>query len=265
MGYRKDEIIGREHRMFCPSEYAAGTQYREFWQSLRAGRFFTGLVERINRHGEPVWLEATYNPVLDEEGKPYRVVKFASDVTRRILQARAEHENAEAASRVSQEAEALSEQGEEIIRNTISQMHALSTQMNDSSGQVSGLGEKTRQITSIVNTIKEIADQTNLLALNAAIEAARAGETGRGFAVVADEVRKLAERTASATGDIAVMIEEIQGETRAVIDSMQTSLQGVEHSVTLVNEAGTAIKQIHDDAARVVTAVQSLKNSNSPS
>jgi len=259
MGYRRDELMGRHHRILCKPEYAASADYTEFWRSLARGRFFTGLIERMTRHGQTIWLEASYNPVLDEKGQVSRVVKFASNITERIERAQAERNSAETASQVSQEAEALSAHGETIIRDTITQMDQLSGQMNAATQQVSGLGEKTRQITSIVNTIKEIADQTNLLALNAAIEAARAGETGRGFAVVADEVRKLAERTTLSTADIARTIEEIQAETHAVIDSMDQSRQGVESGVKLVSDAGAAIKQIHDDAARVVAVVQALK------
>ncbi|MEN3112070.1 PAS domain-containing methyl-accepting chemotaxis protein [Uliginosibacterium paludis] len=260
MGYGADEIVGKHHRMFCTPAFAASNEYAELWRKLRSGECFTGLIERVSRQGEPVWLEASYNPVVDENCRAYRVVKIARDVTARVLQAQAERESAERASEVSQSAETLSARGEIVIRDAVRQMEELSTRMNAASTQVAGLGQKTSQITSIVNTIKEIADQTNLLALNAAIEAARAGESGRGFAVVADEVRKLAERTAFSTADISRMITEIQGETLAVIGSMDTSRQGVESGVRMVSEAGATIRQIHDDACKVVEVVRQLKS-----
>ncbi len=114
-------------------------------------------------------------------------------------------------------------------------MQSIAAIVEQSAGLVNALGEQTTRITSIVNTIKEIADQTNLLALNAAIEAARAGETGRGFAVVADEVRKLAERTSKSTGEIGQMIAGIQAETASVNASMNNGLNEVNEGVDLAS------------------------------
>ncbi len=258
MGYRAEEIRGRHHRIFCREEYASSPEYREFWNGLGRGEYFTGQVERVARGGRTVWLEASYNPVKDEQGVPYKVIKFASDITEKVMHHQAESQSARIAYDISLETEKVASSGEQIILQATEKMHELSRQVQGSSLQVKNLGEETQQITSIVNTIREIADQTNLLALNAAIEAARAGESGRGFAVVADEVRKLAERTSGSTSEITRMIETIQNESRAVIDSMRQSQKEVAEGVSLANGAGDAINQIRDGARRVVDAVQKI-------
>jgi methyl-accepting chemotaxis protein len=84
MGYEIDDIQGEHHRIFCETEYANSTDYKRFWQKLNRGEFDTGRYKRIGNHGKTVWIQATYNPVLDLNGKPYKVVKFASDITAQV-------------------------------------------------------------------------------------------------------------------------------------------------------------------------------------
>jgi methyl-accepting chemotaxis protein len=258
MGYTLDEVRGRHHRMFCENSYSGSSAYHQFWSKLNQGEFFSGTYSRLTKNAKTVWLEATYNPILDENGQPYCVIKFASDVTANVQRMEAEKTNAQTAYRISCETEQLSSEGERIILNTIDKMRALSDQVGNSSSRVQDLGAQTARIGFIVNTIKDIADQTNLLALNAAIEAARAGESGRGFAVVADEVRSLAERTSKSTHEISEMISNIQRDSEAVIGSISSSMVGVEEGMNLVNEAGSAIGQIKAGAEKVVQVVQNF-------
>lgn len=261
MGYRESDIVGRHHSIFCTPAYASSPSYQKLWSDLAAGHYFGGECERVARDGRTVWLEATYNPVRDESGKPYRVIKIASDISAKVMRNQAIQSSAHTAYEVSLETEALVEAGEMIIHRTLEKMQGLSTHVKASSEQVSNLGQQTHAISSIVKTIREIADQTNLLALNAAIEAARAGETGRGFAVVADEVRKLAERTSSSTNEISQMIGKIQSGSRTAIESMASSLSEVEEGVLLANETGEAIGKIRPGAQKVVAVVQEVNAS----
>lgn len=260
MGYAEIEVISQKHSKFCKAEYATSQEYADFWSRLRNGDFFSGQFERVNKSGNTVWLEATYNPVFDSNGKVSKVVKFASDITERINLHQAQKEGAETAYQVASETRDISDKGAETILTTVSKIKEISVLFDESAKKVDSLGIKTQSITKIVNTIKEIADQTNLLALNAAIEAARAGESGRGFAVVADEVRKLAERTTKSTKEISNMIGEIQSESSNVTSSMKDGLVAVEEGVKFANLAGESIEQIKTDAQKVVSVIEDLSS-----
>ena len=260
MGYSLAQIQGKHHRLFCTAELANSAAYSEFWKRLNQGELFNGQFERVDKHGQVVWLEANYNPVYDASGRLCKVVKFASDVTARVLQHAADAQSAAQAYHLSLNTQEMAEKGAEVIQKTASGMREIAVDIDTSSQLIAKLGERSQQITAIVNTIRGIADQTNLLALNAAIEAARAGEQGRGFAVVADEVRQLAARTSGSTAEISGMIAMIQDETRQAIDSMDATRDRAAQGVELANQAGTVILQIREGTGEAVQAVSAFAN-----
>lgn len=261
MGYSAGEVIGKHHRLFCPTDLTGSGEYENFWRDLQAGHHFNGQFCRLNKSGAPVWLEASYNPVLNEDGQVVRIVKTASDVTAQVRRYQAEKESTATAASAAQETERISAHGEAVILETVARIQSISRAVDEAAAQVNSLGQRTADISLITSTIKEIADQTNLLALNAAIEAARAGESGRGFAVVADEVRKLAERTTRSTEEITRMVVAIQTENKAVTANMNTNLTQVAEGVRLANSAGDAIHRIREEAKRVVDVIEQLKDS----
>jgi len=141
--------------------------------------------------------------------------------------------------------------GGSIVDATLTKMKVIAESVGATAKKMEELGRSSDQIGRIIGVIDDIADQTNLLALNAAIEAARAGEQGRGFAVVADEVRKLAERTTTATKEIAQMIKNIQDETKVAVVAMESGTKQVEEGVTSTAKAGDSLRAIIQMSERV--------------
>ncbi|MCF5052875.1 PAS domain-containing protein [Pseudomonas syringae] len=260
MGYSLAQIQGKHHRMFCAPEEYNSAEYQNFWKRLNAGEFVAARFKRVDSHGRTVWLEATYNPVMDANDQLYKVVKFATVITDQVNQEQAVAEAANIAYSTSLHTDSSAQRGTAVVTQAVDVMRDLATHMQQAGEGIEALNAQSQVIGSIVKTISGIAEQTNLLALNAAIEAARAGEQGRGFAVVADEVRQLASRTSKATEEIVGVVRQNQDMARDAVALMTDGRLQAEHGLALAAEAGTVIVEIQDGAQKVVSAVGQFAN-----
>lgn len=166
--------------------------------------------------------------------------------------------NAKTGATAADNAAATAKNGTQTVKQTIQGMHNIKAKVGLSAQKVHEMGQRSDQIGAIVETIEDIASQTNLLALNAAIEAARAGEHGKGFAVVADEVRKLAEKSATATKEIAGLIKSIQATVTDAVRAMNEGSEEVELGVTRANESEQALLKILSAAESVNLQVSKI-------
>jgi methyl-accepting chemotaxis protein len=238
MGYSLGEIQGKHHSMFVPPEERNSSAYRAFWESLNRGQYQAGEYKRIANGGREVWIQASYNPILDLDGKPFKVVKYASDITAQAM-ARKKAERARALiDQVAEGSQAMSTSIQEISESMVKSRQTTASavgRVEAADIQAQRLSSTTQAMGGIVKLIGDITGQINLLALNATIESARAGEAGRGFAVVAAEVKNLANQAKQATDKIGSEIESlnsVSGDVVSTLSAIRAAIESVNEYVT---------------------------------
>ncbi len=275
LGYTLAEVKGRPHAMFVEPAYAASAEYRQFWDALRQGSYQAAQFRRIGKGGREVWIEASYNPILDLSGKPFKVVKFATDITphRTLLrnlktivddnfgaidvalvrstdQAQVAQGAVQETSGNVQTVAASAEQLAASVKEIADTMAKSKLAVDAAHGQLAGadqaiqkLSAMSQSMVGVIGLIRDIAGQINLLALNATIESARAGEAGKGFAVVASEVKNLARQAGNATDKIAQEIDSLQAVSQEVVAALGTIGTSITAVLDHVTSTAGAVEQ----------------------
>ncbi|WP_342735898.1 PAS domain-containing methyl-accepting chemotaxis protein [Bradyrhizobium sp. B117] len=268
LGYPLAEIKGKHHSMFVEPSERDGAAYREFWAALNRGQYQAAEYKRIGKGGKEVYIQASYNPILDLNGKPFKVVKYATDTTRQVL-VRMGNERVrgmmESVAAGSEELNAsVREISEAMTKSRETAMSAVD-QVAAADAQAQRLTEAAQAMSGIVEMINSITGQINLLALNATIESARAGEAGRGFAVVASEVKSLANQAKQATdkigqeigslngisGDVVSALGSIKQAINNVSEYVTSTAAAVEEQSTVTNEMSTSMQRAAAEAAAI--------------
>ena len=246
VGYTLDEVKGKHHSMFLEPADRGTAEYAEFWASLNRGIYDAKEYKRVGKGGRQIWIQASYNPIFDLNGKPFKVVKYATNITEQVVG----RMKAERARSLIESVAAGSEQMNASIRE-ISETMVKSRQTAESAvNQVETADVQAQRLTSaahsmggIVGMIGDITGQINLLALNATIESARAGEAGRGFAVVAAEVKNLANQAKQATDKITNEIESLNGISGDVVGALISIKQAIQHVNEYVTSTAAAVEE----------------------
>jgi methyl-accepting chemotaxis protein len=268
MGYLLSEIQGKHHKMFVEPAMRDSAEYKEFWAALNRGQYQAGEYKRIGNGGKEIWIQASYNPILDLNGNPFKVVKYATDVTRQVLVRMGNERVRGMMESVAAGAEELSASVREISSAMVKSKETASgavARVEDADREAQRLNQAAQSMSGIVQIIQDITGQINLLALNATIESARAGEAGRGFAVVASEVKNLASQAKQAaekiteeidslngiSGDVVGALSAIRREMQNVSEYVTSTAAAVEEQTTVTGEMSASMQRAAAEAAAI--------------
>ncbi|MGI4891641.1 MAG: methyl-accepting chemotaxis protein [Janthinobacterium lividum] len=250
LGYTSTEVVGNKHSMFIEIAEVSSPEYASFWDKLRRGEFHSAIYKRIGKGGRVVWISATYNPILDLNGKPWKVVKYATDITGR-MEARSQAIGFanQTLSNVQSVAAAVEQMNVSALQIADTMMRSRNA-VSDIAQQTSNADLSTKRLQNaasamdrVMQLIRTIASQITMLSLNATIESARAGDAGKGFAVVANEVKQLAGQTTAATQQVAREIAAMQTVSSEVAQSLGGISTSVVSLLQFVTAASSAVEE----------------------
>lgn len=258
--YSKEDLIGREHRTFCFSDFYTSPAYSRLWENLLNGVSFQDKIMRKDADGDVIWLEATYFPIYNEDqSKVVGVSKVATDITARQLTIeKVTTDLLDMSESLTHSSKKGQTKGADLLEGS-EKMIVLSTQSTENLNQLQSQNES---VQSIVKTIQNIASNTNLLALNASIEAARAGKYGLGFGVIAEEVKRLSKQVHESAEKIRQDIQAVTSDIEVVVSGnkelkvhIQKSEVEIQDTITEFNGISSESKNLQQKADKLGTII----------
>lgn len=200
VGYQHAEVVGRHHRIFVYPEDSNTKDYEFFWKKLGSGKFDSGTYRRKNKNGGELWLQASYNPIFDVEGKLLKVVKYATDITAATSQNKKLESAFKNLSSVISASEQKAKEANVSVAGMVEVVAQSESIMQDLTNNIEEMSKRADNIKTLTELMDSVAFQTNILAINAKIEAAHAGS--KSFSVVAEEIKNLSLKSAESSGEI---------------------------------------------------------------
>jgi len=246
LGYAREEVVGQHHRMFVEPAERESAAYRQFWERLRRGEYNAALYKRVRRDGSPIWIQASYNPIFDPAGRPLKVVKYATDVTRQTLAAQTLRGTLQ---QLNDTVPAIAGEAQTANRLAVEASGSAGTGgalVNELVAAIGNINDRAKAMAEIIAVMDSIAFQTNILAINAAVEAAHAGEMGKGFGVVAQEVRARAQRSAQSSKEIRELVRNTTDALAGCSSRAQRAGEAMQAIVASSGQVDRRIRQIAD-------------------
>ncbi|MFN7980646.1 MAG: methyl-accepting chemotaxis protein [Vicinamibacterales bacterium] len=284
MGYRLEEIQGRHHSTFVEPTFAASAEYKDMWARLNAGQFLSGEYKRIGKGGKEVWIQATYNPILDASGKPFKVVKFATDVTETARLIQAVTRNAQSLATSSEELTAVSQQmgataeetaaqagvvsaaSEQVSRN----VQTVATGTEEMSASIREIAKNANEAAKVATSAVRIADGTNTTVGKLGESSAEIGKVIKVITSIAQQTNLLAlnatieaARAGEAGKGFAVVaneVKELAKETAKATEDISQKIEAIQtdtkSAVEAIRQIGDIINQINDISNTIASAVE---------
>jgi methyl-accepting chemotaxis protein len=233
VGYSRGEVIGNHHKMFAPPGVADTKEYADFWATLNRGEFVAGQFERMGKGGKEIWLEASYNPILDPNGKPYKVVKYASDITdQKVLQRTVEQAMQETA----------------VVMNAMSQGDLTEIMTGEYEGEFAELRDAVNTtVTKILSVVQEI----NEAAINISSSSSEISQGNIDLSSRTEEQASSLEETAASMEELTSTVRQNSDNASQANQLARDAREKAEKGGSVIHEAIEAMAAISASSKKV--------------